>query len=117
MCKHFTKLKTNAQFQFVYKRGKSAHARSLVLFYFPEEGEHKFGFTASKKVGNAVVRNRCKRRLRALFAELCDTLSDGRYVLVAKASMERTSYEVLKRDFKYVLTRTGGMADDKNTPS
>ena len=117
MCKHFTKLKTNAQFQFVYKRGKSAHARTLVLFYLPKKGEYTFGFTASKKVGNAVVRNRSKRRLRALFAEFCSTLSDGSYVFVAKESMERTSYEVLKRDFKYILTRTGGTADDKNISS
>ena len=111
------KLKTNAEFQFVYKRGRNAHAHSLVLFYLPKKGENKFGFTASKKVGNAVERNRSKRRLRALFGEFCSQLQDGNYVFVAKASINRTSYEALKRDFKHVLTRMGGLADDKKTSS
>ena len=110
-------MKTNGQFQFVYKRGKSVHARSLVLFYLPKKGEKNVGFTASKKVGNAVVRNRSKRRLRALFAEFASLLQDGSYVLVAKASISKTSYEALKRDCIHVLKRTGGLADAKKVSS
>ena len=105
-------LKTNGEFQFVYKRGKSVHSRSLVLFYLPKAGDHQVGFTASKKVGNAVTRNRSKRRLRALFAEFAPKLNDGRYVFVAKAAMPTTSYEALRRDCRHVLKRTGGLADD-----
>ena len=110
-------LKTNREFQFVYKRGKSVHSRSIVLFYLPKKGEQKVGFTASKKVGNAVVRNRAKRRLRAIFAEFAPLLKDGSYVLVAKASMPETSYEALKRDCRHVLKRTGGLSDDKTLSS
>lgn len=89
------------------------HARSLVLFFLPGKGRRNIGFTASKKVGNAVVRNRSKRRLRALFAEFCPSLGDGDYILVAKASMNEVSYEALKRDLRHLLRRTGGLADDK----
>ena len=93
------------------------HARSLVLFYLPLKGKRNIGFTASKKVGNAVVRNRSKRRMRALFAEHCALLGDGSYIFVAKMSMNQISYETLKRDFKHVLKRTGGLADDKKISS
>jgi len=110
-------LKHNREFQLVYKRGRSMHARTMVLFYLPEAGVQKVGFTASKKVGNAVARNRCKRRMRALFSHFAPALADGSYVLVAKEPMNLASYETLKRDVRYVLTRTGGMVDDKNVSS
>ena len=110
-------LKLNREFQLVYRRGKSAHARNLVLFYLPSGEVRKVGFTASKKVGNAVIRNRCKRRLRALFAEFAPYLNGGSFVWVAKESMNQATYETLKRDCRHVLTRTGGMADDQSISS
>jgi len=102
-------LKLNSEFQRVYKRGKSAHSTSLALFYLPVTGEKTVGYTASKKVGNAVVRNHCKRRMRALFAELSDQLSDGWYVLVAKEPLHSNDFESVRRDCKYVLKRTGAL--------
>lgn len=102
-------LKLNSEFQRVYKRGKSAHSTSIALFYLPVTGEKTVGYTASKKVGNAVIRNHCKRRLRALFAEFSDHLSDGWYVLVAKEPLHSNDFETVRRDCKYVLKRTGAL--------
>lgn len=49
------------------------------------EGGPRWGFTASKKTGNAVVRNRAKRRLRALVMAHVDDFQPGwDYVLVAR---------------------------------
>ena len=76
-----------------------------MLFYLPHNGIHKVGFTATKKLGNAVKRNRAKRRLRALFREYSDSLKDGSYVFVAKVGLFDSSYESLKNDLQKVLTR------------
>ena len=110
-------LKLHSEFQRVYQRGKNAHSTSIALFYLPLSGEKKVGYTASKKVGNAVVRNRCKRRLRALFDELAPMLQDGWYVFVAKKGLFDNPFEDVRRDCKYVLKRTGAMTgagDGKN---
>ena len=110
-------LKLHSEFQRVYQRGKNAHSTSIALFYLPLAGEKKVGYTASKKVGNAVVRNRCKRRLRALFQEFGSEANDGWYVFVAKKGLFDESFEIVRRDCKYVLKRTGAMmgtGDDKN---
>lgn len=47
------------------------------------------GFTASKKVGNAVIRNRCKRRMRAMARQLLPSLglAGTDYVFIAKRSL------------------------------
>jgi len=74
-----------------------------------KQGDRRIGFTAGKKVGNAVKRNRSKRRLRALFLEFAPELQEGRYVLVAKNSIHSLSYEQLKSDLKKLLKRSGGL--------
>ena len=107
-------LKLNSEFQRVYKRGKSAHSTSIALFYLPLEGEKKVGYTASKKVGNAVVRNHCKRRLRALMREYSDQLCDGLYVWVAKEPLHVNEFEDVQRDFKYVLKRVSAIVVSDN---
>ncbi len=95
----FSVLKLNREFQFVYKRGKSFHSNSCVLFFFSSKNIKKIGFTASKKVGNAVKRNRSKRRLRALFSSVASDLNDGQYILVAKPSTHENSYAEIEKDF------------------
>ena len=74
-----------------------------MLFFLPQNGVHKVGFTATKKLGNAVKRNRAKRRMRALFREYSPLLQNGSYVFVAKVGLFDTSYEQLQQDFKKVL--------------
>ena len=76
-----------------------------MLFFLPQQGIHKIGFTATKKLGNAVRRNRAKRRLRAIFREHSDSLKDGAYVFVAKVGLFDSSYEQLSSDFLKVLKK------------
>ncbi len=60
----------------------------------------RFGFTASKKVGNAVARNRAKRRLRALAAEVgpLHARPGWDYVLIARAETTAARPYALMRD-------------------
>ncbi|HTV45020.1 MAG TPA: ribonuclease P protein component [Stellaceae bacterium] len=72
-----------------------------------ESGVPRVGFTASRKVGNAVVRNRAKRRLRAAAAEiLADHGNPGTdYVLIARAATVERSYATLRDDLAAAVHR------------
>ena len=83
------RLSRSRDFDAVYRRGRSVSTRHLVLYSFPRpdeaEGEPRLGLAVSRKVGGAVVRNRVKRRLRAAFEELAETLPPGHdFVLIVR---------------------------------
>lgn len=73
----------------------------------PQEGIIRIGYTASRKVGGAVQRNRAKRRLRELarqiFPELADYAQD--YVLIARYSATSRDYATMGEELKTVLQR------------
>ena len=67
----------------------------------------RVGFTASKKVGGAVVRNRARRRLRALAREVIasEAAPGYDYVLIARAETATRDYEALRNDVRFALKR------------
>ena len=78
----------------------------------PEPVHHddtvRFGFTASRKVGGAVARNRAKRRLRELARASLPTVPGGHdVVLIARSATIDRPYDQLKRDFAACLKRLG----------
>ena len=75
-------LKRNKDFRHVYRKGQSKAARQLVLIYAktsvkPNTPPVHVGFSVSKKIGNSVVRNRVKRRLRESFGPMIPCVKDG----------------------------------------
>lgn len=67
----------------------------------------RVGFTATKKLGNAVVRNRVKRRMRAAAAELAPRLglNGCDYVFIGREAAFKGTYDDLIRDMKHALKR------------
>ncbi|MEP7161110.1 MAG: ribonuclease P protein component [Dermatophilaceae bacterium] len=71
-----------------------------------EASPPRVGFVVSKAVGNAVVRNRTKRRLRALMAQRMVAVPDGTDVVVrARPVAADASHEVLARELDRCLNR------------
>ncbi len=67
----------------------------------------RFGFTVTKKIGGAVVRNRVRRRLRALTAGLdpAQVRSGFDYVLIARSGVIGRTFPDLKADLEQALSR------------
>lgn len=70
----------------------------------------RVGFTASRKVGSAVERNRARRRLRAAVAEVLPEMGEAGhdYVMIARRATLSRSYGDLLEDLRIALKRLAG---------
>ena len=80
-----------------------------------QQGRLRVGFTASKKIGNAVARNRAKRRLRAAASQLLPLLGRGGhdYVLVARGTTVARPFPALLSDITTALKAAHKKLDAK----
>lgn len=70
-------LRNRRQFRQVYEQGHRIHSSLFSAFFLKrEDGERRIGITVTRKNGNAVIRNRCKRRLREALKK-CFTKSEN----------------------------------------
>jgi ribonuclease P protein component len=113
-----TVVKKRRDFLAAAASGKKCGTKGLVLQMrccattaTPAPTGQRFGLTASKRVGNAVLRNRAKRRLRALaHAILPFEAQDGcDYILIAKTETITRPYADLRGDLRYALRKLGAL--------
>lgn len=108
------RLRANAQFQAVYKQGTSFADGAVVLYCLRLEDPtvRQAGFSVSKKVGGAVVRNHVKRRLRDAYRQMLPQLPGGlALVFVARKSSAEADYEKLEKSVRGALTKAGLLRD------
>lgn len=99
-----TGLKSNEQFQRVYRRGRS-RADGLIVVYRLDNGEEddRFGISVSKKVGNSVVRHKIKRRIREIARAFSSSEGGFDYVIVARKAAASASYQELQSSFERLV--------------
>ena len=107
-------LKKRRDFVLSNKHGQKTHNKNFILqeYYNPNISDQAlmFGFTATKRIGNAVKRNRAKRRMRALISSLLkeDNImfkEKYSYVLIAKQSILKASFFEMHNQLKQYLSR------------
>ena len=107
--KHSDSLKRKKEFRYTYRVGKSCGGKLLSLVYAKSRGTSaKIGFSVSKKIGNAVVRNRVKRRMREAITPLIPAIKGGmNLIFIARDSIVEAPFLSIREGMLSQLQRAG----------
>jgi ribonuclease P protein component len=103
------RLKSNDRFRQVRRQGKSCKERRIILLYLENDLPYsRFGFTASRRVGNAVKRNRARRLMRESVRLQFETIATGwDMVFIARPFILGSSFSEVDADCRRALDRAG----------
>lgn len=107
MLKKTYRLTRRNDFRRVYGRGKSVANYSMVLYVAPSRNQSmRIGFSVSKKIGKAVVRNRVKRLVREASFHLLPSFSPYKdYVFIARNGIKEQSLLEIEKQMASLLKK------------
>lgn len=107
--KHSDSLRRKKEFRYTYRVGKSCGGKLLSLVYAKSRNTSaKIGFSVSKKIGNAVVRNRVKRRMREAVTPLIPAIKGGsNLIFIARDSIIDAPFLSIREGMRTQLQRAG----------
>jgi ribonuclease P protein component len=102
-----------AEFESVRKNGKVQRGKLMMLSVLAVEQEKTFraGFVTSRKIGNAVVRNRVRRRLREIVRKHQHEIVNGRWIVtIARVNSGAGAYRELEDEWLRLARRASILA-------
>ena len=104
-------IKSTAEISKLFEDGRRITTSDISLIVLRNENQHdrdgRVAFIAGKKLGNAVWRNRAKRRMRAVCKELGGPFESYDVVFLAKKKTTSVPYETLLKNTRHSLKRAG----------
>jgi len=100
------RLKKKKQFAYIYRKGNKKSTRFLSLFVTESKfSSYKIGYSVSKKIGKANVRNKVKRRLKEIVRTSDFPKKNHNYILMVKEGVENLSFIELKNQVKEIFSK------------
>ena len=99
------RIRRRAEYETIYERGVKVHSRYATVFLLANErGIGRLGIAATRKLGDAVRRNRAKRLIREVFRR--NKIAPGfDVVVVPKRDLLDASLDALEADYRQLLAR------------
>ena len=102
------RLKEKSDFARTYKRGRSCANNIAAMYVFNKGGHTRIGYSVSKKIGNAVIRNRVKRLLREATRQVLPSIKEGiDVVIIARSRSKGAKYMEIKTALENLFSKAG----------
>ena len=100
------RLRKKKQFSFIYRKGKRISNKFLTLFVVPSKYDsYKIGYSVSKKIGKATVRNKVKRRLKEIVRNSDFPKDKFNYILMVREGIENLEFIELTKQVKDIFSK------------
>jgi len=114
MIKKENRLKKRKQFNYLHKFGSYVSNEFMSVIYLPVKTKSfKIGYSVSKKVGKAVVRNKIKRRLKECVKKISDKIKQNYYIIISpKTSINTLTFNDIFEYLNQVLKKANLINDN-----
>ena len=86
------RVKKNEDFQTIIKKKKSVANKQFVVYYHQNDNHLRVGISVSKKLGNAVVRNKIKRQVRMMVQQVFDNNQKMDFIIIVRYQFLNQNY-------------------------
>ena len=102
------RVKKHDEFQRPINEGKFEKSSTLNLYYLKNDlGYARVGISIPTKAGNAVIRNKIRRQIRAILAKELDVNKGFDYIFIARRGYDITKFDQLASDIVMLLGKVG----------
>ncbi|MEW8973875.1 MAG: ribonuclease P protein component [Tissierellaceae bacterium] len=103
------RLRKNMEFKKVYNCGRNFWNRNLILYVRKNDSEEtRVGYTITKKIGNSVVRNKLRRRMKEIYRLNFHRIKAGYdLVFIPKKNIVHISYDELESSMIHIMKIAG----------
>ena len=106
--KVLNRIKKNVEFNKVIDEGRVIKSDSLTLYFLENKlGYTRFGISIPRKSGNAVVRSKMRRQIRAIIAQDVDLTKSIDAILIARKQYDIGKFEKTRSDLNYLIKKVG----------
>ena len=108
MLKRKFRLRSKSGFQAIFENGENYSVKHVAIYIL--KGPKKFGFIASKKVGNSVQRNRARRLMREVVRlHMSEIRNDIQIIFIARVRIRAVSYMEVEKSMINMLKRANAL--------
>ena len=103
------RLKKRKEFSYIYKNGTFSACKILSIIYCKGyKKTSKIGFSVSSKIGDAVTRNKVKRKMREAMRSIVSRINNNyNYIVVARNGIETYDFAEIQKSIIYCLNKAG----------
>lgn len=100
-------VKHKYDFDRIINNNKVIKSKYFIVYYEKNDLNHDcFGISVGKKLGNAVIRNKMKRKIRSIIDEYIKENNNNRnYIILLRKSGINNNYQNLKEDFNLLMSK------------
>ncbi|WP_028042614.1 ribonuclease P protein component [Candidatus Stoquefichus massiliensis] len=99
------RIKRNEDFQTIIHKKNSVANSKFVIYYLKNNCHMRVGISVSKKLGNAVVRNKTKRQVRMMIQEVFEKDQKKDFIVIVRQKFLKSSYQDNIKDLKFLYNK------------